>query len=261
MNVFVFDIETVPDVAGARRIHGWSQDLDDAAVANALFARQRQRSGSDFLPLHLHRVVAISVALRSADRFKVWSLGDEQAAEAELITRFFDGIERFLPDLVSWNGGGFDLPVLHHRALLHGIVAPRYWETGDEDQAFRWNNYLSRFHARHTDLMDVLAGYQPRAGAPLDHVATLCGFPGKLGMSGDQVWGSFLAGQIAQIRAYCESDVVNTYLVWLRYQLMRGRLDGAGYAQEIARVRTTLEQAEPVHWRAFLEAWDDGASL
>lgn len=259
VNVFVFDIETVPDVAGARRVHALPQSLSDAGVANALFARRRQQTGSDFLALHLHRVVAISAVLRSGNRFKVWSLGEEGSGEADLIARFFDGIDRFSPDLVSWNGGGFDLPVLHHRALVHGIAAPRYWESGEEDQAFRWNNYLSRFHQRHTDLMDVLAGYQPRASAPLDHVATLCGFPGKLGMSGAKVWDAFRAGQISDIRAYCETDVVNTFLLWLRYQLMRGRLDRTGYDAEIARVRETLEHSQAGHWKAFLQAWDDGA--
>jgi len=259
VNVLVFDIETVPDVSGARRILGLSTRLDDAAVAEALFARRRQQVGHDFLPLHMHRVVAISAVLRQADRFAVWSLGEESSGEAELITRFFDGIERYTPDLVSWNGGGFDLPVLHHRALVHGISAPRYWESGDEDQAFRWNNYLSRFHQRHTDLMDVLAGYQPRAAAPLDHVATLCGFPGKLGMSGARVWDSFLAGRIGEIRAYCETDVVNTFLLWLRYQLLRGRLDRTGYDAETGRVRAALAGHAGAHWRAFLEAWDDVA--
>ncbi len=258
MNVFVFDIETVPDVAGARRVFGFPDHLADAGVAEALFARQRLRAGSEFLPLHLHRVVAIAAVLRSADRFKVWSLGEADSGEAELIGRFFDGIERFSPNLVSWNGGGFDLPVLHHRALLHGIAAPRYWETGEADQAFRFNNYLSRYHQRHTDLMDVLAGYQPRASAALDHMATLCGFPGKLGMSGARVWDSFLAGRIGEIRAYCETDVVNTFLLWLRYQLMRGRLDEAGYAAEVQRARDALATEAGAHWQEFLEAWDRG---
>lgn len=259
MNIFVFDIETVPDAAGARRVYGLPAHLDDASVAEVAFAKRRQRTGGDFLPHYLHRVVAIAAVLRSGDRFKVWSLGDETADEAELIRRFFGGIDRFSPDLVSWNGGGFDLPVLHHRALLHGIPAPRYWETGDEDQSFRWNNYLSRFHARHTDLMDVLAAYQPRAAAPLDHVASLCGFPGKLGMSGAHVWDRFLAGGLAEIRAYCETDVVNTFLLWLRFQLMRGRLDATGYESEIRRVRETLATTPGDHWPQFLAAWrDDG---
>ena len=69
--------------------------------------------------------------------------------------RFFDGIERYSPTLVSWNGGGFDLPVMHYRALINGVTAPRYWETGNDDASFRYNNYLGRYHWRHTDLMDV----------------------------------------------------------------------------------------------------------
>ena len=101
--------------------------------------------------------------------------------------RFFDGIEKYTPQLVSWNGSGFDLPVLHYRALVHGIPGCCYWDTGENDREFKFNNYLARFHARHTDLMDVLAGYQNRAWAPLDEIAQLCGLPGKLGMDGSQV--------------------------------------------------------------------------
>ena len=117
----------------------------------------------------------------------MWSLGEPDSSEAELIQRFYDGIERYTPQLVSWNGGGFDLPVLHYRALIHGVAAARYWDWGDDDKEFKWNNYLSRYHTRHLDLMDVLAMYQPRANAPLDQMAKLCGFPGKLGMDGSKV--------------------------------------------------------------------------
>ena len=194
MHCFSFDIETVPDVEFGRRL--WDLDeLSDEDVATAMFFKQQQKTGSDFLPLHQHRIVAISVALRTADSFKVWSLGDEESDEAELVRRFFDGIDRYTPDLVSWNGGGFDLPVLHYRALKHSIQAPRYWEIGDADRDFRYNNYLSRFHWRHVDLMDVLSGFQPRARASLDQVALLLGFPGKLGMSGDKVWDTLSPGR------------------------------------------------------------------
>jgi predicted PolB exonuclease-like 3'-5' exonuclease len=257
MNVFVFDIETVPDVVGGRRVHSLPDSLPDKSVADAMFAIRRNKVGHDFLPLHLHRIVAISAVFRSADKFRVWSLGEEDSSEADLIRRFFDGLERFSPDLVSWNGGGFDLPVLHYRALLHGIASPRYWDTGDDDKSMRWNNYLSRFHQRHTDLMDVLAGFQARANAPLDQIATMCGFPGKLGMSGAHVWDAFLDGGIADIRAYCETDVVNTYLLWLRYQLIRGRIVQTVYDQEIAQVRSVLRDDAAPHWQAFLAAWSE----
>jgi predicted PolB exonuclease-like 3'-5' exonuclease len=257
MNVFVFDIETVPDVEAGRRFYDLG-DLGDDQVANVMFHKQRQVSGSEFLRHHLHRIVAISVALRSGDRFKIWSLGDEQSGERELIERFFDGVDRYSPTLVSWNGGGFDLPVIHYRALRHGVRAPRYWETGDDDSSFRWNNYLNRFHYRHTDLMDVLSGFQARAAAPLDEVATLVGLPGKLGMRGSDVWPRFQAGEIGAIRDYCETDVLNTYLIYLRFELIRGRLDEDRYNIECELVRASLSNESKPHFTAFLNAWFRG---
>ncbi len=254
MNVLVFDIETVPDVDGGRRLYDLG-NLDDQGVAEAMFAKRRQQTDSDFLPLHLHRVVAISTVLRNADVFKVWSLGSCESSEAELITRFFEGLERYTPTLVSWNGSGFDLPVLHYRSLVHGIQATRYWDTGDEDRDFRWNNYLNRFHYRHTDLMDVISGYQARGFAPLNEVAVLLGLPGKLGKSGADVWPQFVAGRIQDIRDYCETDALNTYLVYLRWQLVRGHLTRAGWEEECQRVRNALRKDDKPHFSEFLNAW------
>ena len=162
--------------------------------------------------MHLQRVVAIACGLREGSTFRVWSLGEAGDAEPELIRRFFDGIDRYTPQLVSWNGGGFDLPVLNHRALIHGVSAARFWDWGDDDREFKFNSYLGRYHTRHLDLMDVLSMYQPRATAGLDAMARLCGFPGKLGMDGSEVHAAFEAGRIDEIRRYCETDVMNTYL-------------------------------------------------
>ena len=256
MHCFSFDIETVPDVELGRRLLGL-EGLADEDVATAMSFKRLQSTGNEFLPLHMHRVVAISVALRTGDSFRVWSLGDDSASEGELVRRFFDGIERYTPDLVSWNGGGFDLPVLHYRALKHRVRAPRYWETGDADRDFKWNNYLSRYHWRHTDIMDVLANYNNRAFAKLDEIAVLLGFPGKLGMSGDKVWETWLAGGLDTIRNYCETDVVNTWLVYLRFQHMRGRLDDAALMRELELVRSTLREAGQPHFDEFLAAWKD----
>ena len=162
MNILVFDIETVPDVEGGRAIWGL-EGLDDEAAAEAMFALRRQESGHDMLKLHLQRIVAISAVYRSSSQLSVWSVGEEASTEKELIERFFAGIERYTPTLVSWNGSGFDLPVLHYRAMRHAVECPRYWEMGEGDQSFRWNNYISRYHFRHTDVMEILALYQPRA--------------------------------------------------------------------------------------------------
>ena len=254
MNVLAFDIETVPDVGSGRRLLALD-GLSDIDVARIMRQRQQQASGTELMRHHLNRIVAIAVVLRDGERFRVWSLGGPESSESELVKRFFDGIERYSPNLVSWNGGGFDLPVLHYRALLHGVSAPRYWESGDDDQSFRWNNYINRFHVRHTDLMDVLAGYQARAFARLDEIAQMLGFPGKLGMDGSGVWDAYAAGEIERIRAYCETDALNTFLVYLRYELMRGRLSRDAYERECDVVRDGLRNDARGHLTEFLQAW------
>ena len=256
MHCFAFDIETIPDIDFGRSFFGLD-GLSDEDVGTAMRFKRLQATGSDFLPLHQQRIVAISVALRTKDTFRVWTLGERDADEAEIVRRFYDGIERYAPDLVSWNGSGFDLPVLHYRALKHGIQAPAYWELGESNREFRYNNYLSRFHWRHVDLMDVMAGFQMRGRASLDQIAVMLGYPGKLGMSGDKVWDCWLAGGIDEIRDYCETDVINTYLVYLRFEHMRGNLDDARLERELQLVRETLQGSGQTHLDQFVAAWKE----
>jgi len=257
MTTVVFDIETIPDIEGGKRLYGL-EGLSDKDVASVMFHKRRQESGgSDFLRQHLQRIVAISVVVhdRYRQQLAVYSLGEGGDDEATLLREFFALIDRHTPTLVSWNGSGFDLPVLHYRAMVHAIPAPRYWETGEGDNSFKWNNYLSRYHWRHTDLMAVLAGQDSRAYAPLDEMATLCGLPGKLGMSGDKVWDYYRNGDLAAIRNYCETDVLNTYLLYLRFQLLRGELQGAEYRQECQALRQHLQGLGRPHLDQFLAAW------
>jgi len=257
MSILVFDIETIPDIPSGKRLYNLD-GLSDGDCVKALRTLRRNKVGHEFLPHHLQQIVAISLVLSKGQTVKVWSLGDEVADEKELITRFFAGIDKYMPTLVSWNGCGFDLPVLHYRAMLHGIAAPTYWENGDNQQGFRWNNYLSRFHYRHLDLMDVIAGYQNKAFAPLDEIAGMFGFPGKMGMSGAKVWDQYEAGDIQSIRNYCETDVLNTYCVYLRFELMRGTLQPSEYVQRIAELKTCLTQDnERTHLQEFLGKMQD----
>jgi 3'-5' exonuclease len=254
----VFDIETIPDAKGLRKLHDLDDAATDVAVAEFAMQRRRQATGGDFLPLQQHRVLVISCLLRTDEGVRVFSIGDGKDDEGTVIQRFFDGVERYTPQLVSWNGGGFDLPVLHYRGMIHRVRAPRYWDQGDDDRDFKWNNYISRYHARHIDLMDLLALFQGRAAAPLDEIAQLCGFPGKLGMDGSMVWQAFLDGKVAEIRNYCETDVMNTYLVFLRFQLMRGTLTPERHDEEIAFLRDYLGTQDAPHWKEFLAAWNAG---
>lgn len=254
--VLAFDIETVPDVSGIRRLYALPPDLPDREVAEIAFQKRRTQTGNDFLGPQLHRVAVISCVLREGEGIKVFSIGEPETPEKEAIQRFFDGIEKLVPQLVSWNGGGFDLPVLNYRALMHGVAAPKFWDQGEDDRDFRFNSYVGRYHARHLDLMDVLAMYQPRNNAPLDDVAQLAGLPGKIGVGGAQVWAAYLEGRMAEIRDYCEADTANTYLLYLRFQKLRGVLTEAQYGKECALLRGTLEKLKGAHWREFLTLWN-----
>lgn len=259
MNKLTFDIETVPDVESARKNFGL-EALADAEVAEAMFAKRRtEKGGRDFLPHHLQKIITISLCVSTPETIKVCSLGDTHSSESEILQKFFAGIAHYRPQLISWNGGRFDLPVLHYRALLHGIDAKHYWEKGDEIQGFKWNNYINRYHDRHIDLMDVLASYNASANAPLTEIAIMLGLPGKMGIGhGGNVWDTYLAGDLEAIRNYCEIDVLNTYLIFLRYQLMCGQHSNDTYDNECRRLSKFLQDSADdgsVHFLKFLDNW------
>jgi len=252
--ILVFDVETVPDVAGIRRLHDLPADLPDHEVAEVAFQKRRLQTGNDFLPPHLQRVIVISCVLRNDEGIKVFSVGEPDTGEKDAIQRFFEGINKYLPQIVSWNGRGFDLPVLVSRGLINGATAACFWDTGQDNKDFKWSNYVNRFHDRHLDLMDLLALYGGR-GSPLDDLAKLSGFPGKIGMDGAEVWPAFQKGEIKKLRDYCEADVANTYLLFLRFQLMRCAYTAERYASECALLRAALEKRPEPHWREFLSLW------
>ena len=254
--VLVFDIESIPDVAGMRQLRGDPADWSDEQVYQAWLAGRQAEGKGDFAPLHLQRVLVISCVFRNAEGLRVHSIVDRDGqSEGKVVQTFFHIIEKHAPQLVSWNGGGFDLPVLHYRGLRHGVEAGKYWDMGEDDREFKWNHYIGRYHMRHLDLMDLLAMYSPKNNAPLDALAKLCGFPGKLGMDGSKVLEAFQNGEIDAIRNYCETDVMNTWLVYLRFQKMRGTLNDAAYADEIELARGSVAAHSAPHWQEFLAAW------
>jgi predicted PolB exonuclease-like 3'-5' exonuclease len=178
VNILAFDIETIPDVEGGRRLYDLD-GLNDEDIARVMFNKRREKTGNEFLPVHLHRIVAISAVLRStaSDEFRVWTLGDENSGEKDILLAFFDEVESRDPTLVTWNGGGFDLPVINHRGLINSVPAIRYRGLGGNEGRFEQNNYIGPFHDRHIALMDALADSQSRAFSPLNDMAVLLGFP------------------------------------------------------------------------------------
>lgn len=251
--ILVFDCETVPDLATGQRLHGLG-DLPPEQAAQALAQLRQQDLGMDFPRLPFHEVVCLSgVWVDEHSGIRLFSFSQEQDSEAQILEKFFRIFQKHTPTLVSWNGSGFDVPVLTYRALKHGLSAPRFYDQGELDRARRFDNYLSRYHSRHTDLMDVLSLYQGGRSQKMDDVAQLLGLPGKAGQSGHQVSQMVRDGQWAALRQYCESDVLNTWLIFLRWQLLRGGLTAEAHQQWVAQTQDHL-QGHPTQ-QEFLRRW------
>ena len=248
MNILVFDIETVPDTEGGAKLLDL-KGLGEKDIIKAMEHTQFQKSGNMFQPLHLHKIVAISVLYKNNEKLSLLSLGEENSKENELLKLFFGAIDKYQPQLVSWNGKGFDSPVMHYRSLLHGISSIKYWDKGEDDRDFKWNNYLNRYHDRHLDLMDVLSGFKKPAS--LTDIAQLIGAPGKYGIDGSKVANYYLENNIKKIRDYCETDVLNTYLVFLRYQLISNSITSEKYNDLIKEIFSLLDKSDKKHWKEF----------
>ena len=216
-DIMVWDLETIPD-------------LEDYARANNLFGKSpaevRTAMGDDFPKLIYHSIICIGalVASRTANGYEVQVVGAPhigQRTEKELIESFVNKIAQLSSQMVTYNGGAFDLPVLRYRAMIHEVSAP-----GIHNRA-----YFHRYTDDNVDLCDVLSSFSYGAKVKLDELSRIMGLPGKPdGIDGSQVEAYFNAGRIQAIADYCKSDVINTYRLWLRHELFRGRLDERQFA-------------------------------
>jgi 3'-5' exonuclease len=243
----VFDVETRVDKSLVRAVlHRDGAPSDEAAYEHT---RQeltaRRPGGSDFFPVAFHVPVSIVVADVNAARVltSVQVLGGEAYSEASIVHEFWDRLEQFRGTLVSFNGRGFDLPVLELAALRHACRIPRYFRAG---YRYRYSDEA------HYDLYDFLTNcgmYSVRGG--FDLVARLAGLPGKGAVAGGDVQALWDAGRLDEIHAYCRRDVIQTYFLFLRVELMRGRITPEEY--EVALAATTS-------FRSELEASGSGAA-
>lgn len=219
--ICVFDCESVPDVALIRRLYGFKGD--DESVSKMALAAQQDESGNEFLPLPFHRIISICAVI--CDEFgafiKVNKIDGD--SEREMIGNFFAFINKYEPRLVSFNGKGFDMPVLVLRALKYNIRANAYLDTISD----KWNNYKTRYNdQRHCDLFESLGAWR---GVRLDTVCAMAGLPGKYDTHGDEVMSLFYANKLDKIHEYCESDTLNTYMLFLKYELIKGNLSEEDY--------------------------------
>ncbi len=204
----------------------------------------KEKTGSEFLPVCFHRVVSISAVM--ADGFgrflRVSTLDGEN--ERDKIEKFLAFIEDFNPRLVSFNGRGFDLPMIMARAMCYDLSAAAYFETNDRDNnKSKWENYRSRYDGRfHLDLLDHISDFGAIRGLKLDHICASVGLPGKYDVHGDQVLQLYYAGEQAKIDEYCRSDVLNTYWLFLKYELLRGKITKDDYLNYIAVMGEFLQK-------------------
>lgn len=260
-SLFVFDIETIPDTDAVKRLTG-STETDIPTLRQELenYHLEITDGKNAFLRQPFHKVVAISFLEAEIHRegqqeqyilTDIRSGGKVDATEKELLEGFFRHVGKMKPRLVSFNGRTFDLPVLKYRAMAHGIAAPWLYQMGD-----KWNSYQSRYSLDwHCDLLEALSDFGASARIKLNEVCSILGLPGKFGVDGSQVTPMYDDGRLEEIRNYCETDVLNTYLVYLRYMHHRGTLSPEHYDQAIEDVLSFIQSNGKPHFKEFLEAW------
>lgn len=257
--ILVFDIETIPDVATGKRLYPELAGLSDNDAMTKLMALREQDVGHPFMPLPLHQIACLSVLWVAGGKMTLKSLSLADHSEAQMIQTFFNAIEKN-PLLVSWNGKGFDIPVMVYRALQHGLTAPKLFSQSGE---MRYNNYINRYHDRHTDLMVKLA--MNSTSQKLDVVASLCGFAGKQALDGYDVVPMVQAEAWDKLTTYCESDVLNTWLIFLRYQRLTGQFSAEQSQQWEFTTRDYLQsftnQDNSLRHDKFLQAWQPASNL
>lgn len=250
--VLIFDIETVTDLKSGA--HLYNLDLPESDLEQALMKLRRQEAGTDFQRLPLHEIVCISgLWIDELGAMKLFSFTREQHSEAEILRKFLSIFDKRHPTLVSWNGLQFDLPVILFRAMYHGLSAPGLFDQGEIDNQKRYNNYQNRYHHRHIDLMDVMAMFNGRHFQKLDDIAHLFGFPGKRGDAGYHVPEYIQSQQWLKLSSYCEGDVLNTWLIYIRWLLLKGQLSPEDHRLWIQSTIQYLA-AQPQHTE-FLEVW------
>lgn len=254
--ILVFDIETLTDLKTGAHLYGL--DLADADLEQALAKLRRQESGMDFQRIPLHEIVCISgFWVDENGAMRLFSFSQEQYSEAEILTKFLSIFDKREPTLVSWNGSQFDLPVILFRAMYHGLSAMSLFDQGESNQQKRYNNYQNRYHQRHVDLMDVMAMFNGRNFQKLDDIAQMLGYPGKRDNAGYFVPEYVKQQQWLKLTSYCEGDVLNTWLIYLRWLLLKGQLlthEHQAWVQATIQYLSTQPQQQ-----AFLNVWRESS--
>lgn len=264
-NLFVFDIETIPDLNAAKNLldfpDGSRDELRQGLVKYHLDITDQKNS---FLRQPFHQIVSISFLEAEIIRdfngqefyriIDIRSGGDLSSLEDKLVHGFFAHLKKNFSRLVSFNGKSFDLPVLKYAAMKHDVEAAWLYKKGD-----KWNNYSQRYSLDwHCDLADAFSDFGASAKVKMNELCAAFNLPGKIGVDGSQVTQMFDDGKLQEIRDYCETDVINTYLLYLVYQHHNGSLSKESFVKCREELRDFLikKSSEKSNFREFLEAWE-----
>lgn len=268
-SLFVFDIETVPDTSALKNLVGSDaiDGMEEPELRDVMdqYHLEVTNGNNSFPRQPFHKIVAISFLAADIERFgnqetyhlkEIRSGGTLESSEEELVKGVYNYLSKITPRFVSFNGRNFDIPVMKFRAMKYGVTAPWFYQSGD-----KWNNYNSRYSSDwHCDLLDALKDHGAMSGGlKLNEVCSILGLPGKFGPDGSQVTDMMDSGDLKGIRDYCETDVLNTYLVYLRHQHHRGILSTEGLNQAIDDTLNYIEneKKERPQLLDFKQAWED----
>ncbi len=243
MQYAIFDIETRIDKALVKSVRAPGEDISERQAYERLRAERVAETRSDFLPVSFHVPVSIAVGIVNSDVVlaNVESLCADDYSEEGIVRDFWERVERFNGTLVSFNGRNFDLPVLELQAFKYGCRAPRYFNQ-------RFGHRYRYSEEGHYDLYEFINNYGVhRLHGGFDLLCKLIGLRGKGDIDGSRVQEFWEAGRLAEIHDYCRQDVIQTYFVLLRVELMRGRIGQDRYEAAWAatqRFRDQLETAD-----------------
>jgi predicted PolB exonuclease-like 3'-5' exonuclease len=252
-NILAFNVKTIPNIQLGKKIYNLS-DLDDDDISKVMFFKQRQENKTDVLPLYLHKVVAISTIIKTNKEIQIISLGKNGYDEKNMVQQFFEEVERYQPKLISWNGRGFDMPILYIRAMNYKIQAKHLLHNLSSD--LKSNICQGKYDESHTDLIDILPTSQSTSRVSLHSFASLLGVPCVKDTEITNIWNTFLTGGDKEIRNDCDMDVVKIYLIFLRLQHFRGYLSGQQLDQSNDQFKDYLTKSSKPHLFKFLEAWN-----
>jgi 3'-5' exonuclease len=239
MEFAIFDIETRVDKRLLNRVFFAHESISEDE-AYLRFSEDLKNRGADFFPLTLHVPISIAIGQVSADHVlrEVETLRGSYESEESLVRDFWMRLDQFHGCLISFNGRHFDLPVLELAALRWGISAPRYFDRPDSPRA-------PDAHQRHLDLFDYLTNFgEFRLRGGLDLLLKMLGLPGKQTISGAMVQEYYDSNRLEEIHRYCRTDVIQTYLLFLRVELTRGRLDWTKYHAARSAAAPLLEDLD-----------------